>query len=403
MKSLKDIVLYVIGDAFIKGVPLFLIYYLSQNLASSELAVIAKYLALFNFFILIGSLGQTSICNVHFYKHDNPPEYLATSLQIALLSFLFIFVIACFGSLLNALAAFVASIGWLFTNVLLLFWNSKRNVIKNILFEGLQSLSILLVTILVFKLILPNEWARISIHSLIFIVFGFFSLAILANKNDIKWRFNSGIAKTQIISGIAIAFCSLSNWVVFFGDKYILEGVYSTEVMGSFFLYQQFLYIYVVGALALNKALRPFLYNSLEQCNVKNVIKSSVMYLVLLVAGALISFQLFEKVVIEYLISEEYQIFSTLMVIYILIGYFLFALTFWIHQILIYFDLKQSMYLMYSLSLLVFLGLTISLLFFEIDVNNFPLIYLIGFGSSCCYGVHVSINAIKHKLNKVSS
>jgi len=401
INKIKDVGAYVLGDIFIKGVPLYLVYFLSQHLSSGELGVIAKYLALFNFFVSVGSFGQTSVCNVYFFKKDLQTIHLSTSIMTALFSFIIIYTLISFISINYSTAAFFASVGWLSTNVLLLYWNSNKEIKSNIFYEGSQSALILLFTLLFFFYVSNDGGSRIVVHSTVMFSFGLLSFYVLFKFQGLRLDYNVTLAAKQLKTGMAVSFCSLANWVIFFGDKFVIEFLYSDSIMGSYFVLQQYLYIYVVGALAVNKSLRPYLYSALESGALKQVFSATVLYVSLILLGSIMSLFLYQEVVLVYFLEESYDVFSFRMAILILVGYFLFSLTFWIHQILIYFDLKRSMYLMYSISLLVFSFISIFMYLFTINIEYFPILTILGFSASCCYGVFISVKVIKERLYRV--
>lgn len=245
---------YFIFDAINKALPFVLLPIIAKYLTTEEFGVVTNYLAVYQIAYIFISYSTYTRLSVDYYMDDINHKFLFTNLVflMAIITIVVSLVIVAFNSviedficislswqILAILAAFFASVGNLFTTLLVL---QKKSLLYGIV-QNVQSLVLFLFCLLL-VVVIPLNWKGRVIAQVISCLLIFIFTIIYAGKHNLikKKETNITYLKEYFLWGIPLLPHTLSFWFKSGFDKVIvtsylglaMNGVYSLSLtLGS--------------------------------------------------------------------------------------------------------------------------------------------------------------------------
>lgn len=272
MKILKDSAIYVIGEFFSKIVPFLLLPYLSRKLGVEgfgELSYYQTYLALFGIFLLLGQDGAVAR---YFYFYGKRSLDLVLRAGYAYTIILGgIILLFCWLFKAEMIAYIViASIFQSFIAVQLAIRQCQKQAINYTVIQILSGLLSTIFTIIMLEIFKTHLVEKRILALLLANIVVFFISYFLYSKNmEIKKKFTLKQYKSGLMYVFGFGFPLILQYGSGFlkgqADRLLIYQKYSSAELGLYAMGVNIALILTMLIIAINKAVMPYLYESLKK------------------------------------------------------------------------------------------------------------------------------------------
>jgi O-antigen/teichoic acid export membrane protein len=320
----KSSVLYTVTDAINKAVPFLLLPLLTHYLLPAEYGIVSNYNIYIYILSIFVGLNLAGVVGVNYYKIGK--EELAELMFNVLLLILISFCICMIGvwafqspiqtflpiPFLYIISATAIALGQSITAINLVFWQLEDHPFYFGIYQILQTLLNLVLTI-VFLVVFKWGWeGRIYAIGIATIIFGVFSLGLLHRRGYLKVKFRKAYLVEALKFGIPLLPHTLSIWIRSAIDRILLTKYYGVEVAGIYATGFQFGLLVSFLTMAFNNAYTPYLYRNLSVEDAgqlyqkkKQIVTFTYLYLLGLIVVAII-FTLFSNLIVTYFLDPKY-------------------------------------------------------------------------------------------------
>lgn len=275
-KFLKDSSVYILGEFINKAFPFFLLPVLTRFLNPADYGILATFSILVSILIIFVGVNVHGAISVNFFKLNKEEfrVYVANTLVILSVSSLVVLsVILVIGDYFDdifmipsewIIAAILIAAFQFVTTVNLLLWTLEKNPKAYALYQIIQSLFVVSLT-LVFIIGIGMDWEGQALARVIAtILFSSISMLFIIKRGYLKVQLNINHIKDALVFGGPLIPYSLSTWIRNGIDKIFLMTLVGTAATGLYSAgYQVGLLVSIIVG-AVNKAWSPYLYKILS-------------------------------------------------------------------------------------------------------------------------------------------
>ncbi|MEZ9357192.1 oligosaccharide flippase family protein [Vibrio breoganii] len=335
LKQVGNSFIYVLSDVFVKALPFFLIPIITRYLTVEEYGEVSLAQTCIEVFTIVFVFGTHHYYRYEFFKGSVNKELLflvpiIVSLCIFFLVFLLVFLVTLFLDevfwwyLLVPVAA-------LFQSLISLFI-CKFQTIEKPFAVGFTNLSLAILSFVFTVLFLFNGLGvdgRLFVVLFTPILIGGLCVIYIFRKYELEKLYESRFYFKEGIKFGSKAFPSSISWWLRSGmDRILLQYMIGLSAVGVFSIAVQFSLVITVIASAINNAVMPSIFRSVNSQQYKIVFKMIVFSVAIVTLFALL-LVLVSPVLIKFVLPEQYQLvgdyFIPLIIASVLHACFLFT------------------------------------------------------------------------------
>jgi O-antigen/teichoic acid export membrane protein len=276
---IKNAFIYTLTDVINKAIPFLLLPILTKYLSPSEYGLVATFSTFMMITSIIIELNMSNAINIFFFGSEKEKLniYIVNTILISLLiTIISLLSISLFSQYFSNLLSI--SDNWIYlgivtvffqfiTTINLVLWQAEHEAKKYGLYQILQTILNLFLTILLVVYFKFGAEGQILAQTSSIILFSFFSLFILYKRNYLKYTISINYMKDAIKFGLPLIPLSLSGWLRTGADRLLLTNIIGTAATGIYVVGFQFGMIISILSIAFNKAFNQFLYKKLSNIN----------------------------------------------------------------------------------------------------------------------------------------
>lgn len=284
-KLFKNTSIYTITNTIRQAIPFFLLPILTRYLTPSDYGVIATFEVVLLLTVILIELNTCAAVTVNFFTlgKEKLKIYIGNVILISVISFILTFtVIYIFRPFLSTLLKFpeewlsifpVIALSQFFILLVLTLWQAEENVLSYGVFQILQSILDVSLSLL-FVVILYWKWqGRILGATIASITFAFLSVLILRKRNYIHFSLNKIYVKDALLFGIPLVPHVLGAWIMMSVGRIFVNSMVGIRETGIYTVGCQVGMIIGLLATSFNKAWVPFSYRKLNENNYSTNLK----------------------------------------------------------------------------------------------------------------------------------
>ncbi|MBI4685909.1 MAG: oligosaccharide flippase family protein [Nitrospirae bacterium] len=312
--------IYTLSKIINSAIPFLMLPVLTRYLTPTDYGIVAM------FYVLVGIVSPFIGLSIHgsigvkyFYKNETDlSNYIGNSLFLLLLSSVCVSaVIWIFAAPISRLlsfpkewlwAAIVIAVGQFVMSVQMTLWQVEHRAVQYGVFQNLQTLLNLGLSILLIVGMGMNWKGRIDAQIASVFVFACASLFILYRDRLLKFRFDWVHIKYALGFGIPLIPHDLGAMVITQTDRIFITNMVSIADAGIYTVGFQIAYLIELVASAFNQAYSPWLFRHLKEDTPgmkDKIVKFTYVYFVLILSAAVL-FSFFVPLFLRYMVGKDF-------------------------------------------------------------------------------------------------
>lgn len=326
--------IYAFSSMLNSAIPFFLLPILTRYLTPEDYGILAMFAVLVGIFRPFTGLNVKGAIKVKYFDRGNIdlPIYIGNCFYVLFVSTLFLSgVVWLFADQLSNLSAFPKS--WLWSvvivssaqfviMVLMLIWQVQKKPIHYGVYQILQTLSSMGITIFLVVVLSKNWQGKIVAQIITASVFAGYGIFWLYKNGLIKFSYNKSYLKNALKFGIPLIPHSLGGMLMTYTDRAFITNMVGIESTGIYTVGWQVSSIVGLLATSFNNAYVPWLYERLSKndCREKvKIVRYTYYYFVLIMVFAL-SLSLLVPPFLKFLVGEKF-VSAGVYILWITMGY----------------------------------------------------------------------------------
>ena len=299
---LKTSGIYTIANIINSAIPFLLLPILTTCLSPGDYGIVSMFTVLLSVFMPIVSLNIfTSVTRKYYDKDKRFNIYLSTAFVLLIIStFIVSMFVIVFSDSISKFTSFpeqslyliiVAAFGNSLVSITLSLWQVREKAFFYGLFQVLQTLMNLVLSI-VFVVSLGMNWqGRVNAQVIAITIFAVVGLIIIIKREKPSLKYDKSYAKDIISYGVPLIPHTIGMVLINMTDRIFITNMVGIEATGVYTVGFQIGMIIMVLQDSFNKAWTPYLFKKLNEVNLrikKNIVKITYLYFALIILSALV-------------------------------------------------------------------------------------------------------------------
>jgi O-antigen/teichoic acid export membrane protein len=368
--------IYTLTNMLNSAIPFLMMPVLTRFMSPEDYGIVAMFTVIIGFLVPIVGINMNGAISRQYYERETIDfrVYLGNAFILLALNFI---IIACIVWLLAEPISLITSFPkeWLWavllvasfqviTQITLVIWQVQVKPISYGVFQILQTLLNVGLTLYLVVLARQGWEGRIEGQTIAFIVFGIIGFFLLLKNGWIKFDYNASYMKHILKFGIPLIPHTIGAFVITMMDRVFITNMVGVAETGIYTVGYQIGMIIGILQDSFNKAWVPWFFERLKRDNEeekRKIVKITYLYFIVILLIALI-LSLLAPALLSFFVGEEFKESSSF-VIWIAFGFAFNGMYKMVTNYIFY--LQQTRYLMYLTFLTAILNTLLNYIFIK--------------------------------------